>query len=253
MASSAGGGPSESPRPDIKAARRFPSVHPYILHLIGPVIASPQTYWVGNGSVSEPETDTHALEEVTRPVVSSPAQSRTAMSRVVESLEVMLDVYRQKCVTQSAEIERLKQSMEESLIHAVRVPAKPAAGSTKAAPRADSTLPTSSHSASRMYLEEIAEELERVLEKNEQLERGMARLQRRLDVEEAWRTAVMEFMEVDERMHEMVRFEKASPKRASARDKSKKTGGPPMASHQSALRAALAKTRRLERSVRADV
>jgi hypothetical protein len=32
---------SESPRPDIKAARRFPSVHPYILHLIGPVIASP--------------------------------------------------------------------------------------------------------------------------------------------------------------------------------------------------------------------
>lgn len=138
--------------------------------------------------MSEPETDTYALEEVTRPVVSSPAQSRTAMSRVVESLEVMLDVYRQKCVTQSAEIERLKQSMEESLIHAVRVPAKPAAGSTKAAPRADSTLPTSSHSASRMYLEEIAEELERVLEKNEQLERGMARLQRRLDVEEAWRT-----------------------------------------------------------------
>ncbi len=172
------------------------------------------------------------------------------MSRFVESLEVMLDIYRQKCVTESAEIERLKQSMEESLIQAVRVPSKAAAAASKAAPCAVPTAPASNPIASHGYLDEIAEELESVLEKNERLERGMARLQRRLEAEEAWRTAVMEFMEVDNRMHEMASFEREPSKMRSPRGKSKKGGGAPPASYQSVLRDALAKTRRLEKSLR---
>lgn len=175
------------------------------------------------------------------------------MSRVLESLEVMLDVYRHKCVTQSAEIERLKQSVDDSLIQAVRVPGNASASSTKGAPCAVPAAPTSNPSASHIYVDEIAEELESVLEKNERLERGMARLQRQLDAEEAWRAAVMEFMEVDERMHEMADFEKKSSKRTSARCKSKAEQGVRSASYQAALRDALAKTRRLEKSLRTSL
>ena len=152
------------------------------------------------------------------------------MSRVLESLEVMLDVYRQKCVTQSAEIERLKQVMEESLIQAVRVPEKTPVPSTKGAPFAAPVAPISNPTASQMYLDEIAEELESVLEKNERLERGMARLQRRLDAEEAWRAAVVEFMEVDKRIHESAGFDRYPSMRGLADNKSKMGARVPPAS-----------------------
>jgi len=162
---------------------------------------------------------------------------------VLESLEKMLEVYRDKCITQSAEIERLKQAMEDSLIASVR------ATTTAVKPPRDPTPPVRSpQRTSRGYVDQIAEELESMVMKNERLERDVARLQRRLDVEEEWRVAAMEFMEMDSRIHRLAACEECY---SSLRKKQEVCQGG--SSYQRALRAALAKTRNLEKSLRVDV
>ena len=183
------------------------------------------------------------------------------MAAVLESLERMLDVYREKCLTQSAEIDRLKQAMEDTMIPSVRAPVAAKTPLSSRAPVAaktppssqsttvahaptgalDTSLPFCSH-ASRLYIDEIAEELEAVLEKNEQLERAVARLQRRLDVEEEWREAAMEFMEIDTRIHKIVGVD------GGGKRKKKLKGS--LSAASASLREALIKTRCLEKSLR---
>ena len=175
----------------------------------------------------------------------------------------MLDVYRQKCITQSAEIERLKEAMEDALIGSVRAPPPTATGTRNAsvgpAPSTVSSDPKLTVNTSKEYLDEIADELESVLVKNELLEREVAKLQQRLDMEEAWRAAAMEFMELDTRIHAIAGinmtpdFSIPSMRTSISAVKKKKSKGglPPTAGYHEALRDALAKTKRLEKSLRA--
>lgn len=208
-----------------------------------------------------PEPRTPNAERLPRPRSKAPGgavlqtERRTTndhlMAAVLESLERMLDVYREKCLTQSAEIDRLKQAMEDTMIPSVRAPvaAKTPLSSQSTtvahAPTSalDTALPFCSH-ASRLYIDEIAEELEAVLEKNEQLERAVARLQRRLDVEEEWREAAMEFMEIDTRIHKIVGVDGCG----GGKRKKKLKGS--LSAASASLREALIKTRCLEKSLR---
>lgn len=190
------------------------------------------------------------------------ADHSLVMSPILDSLERMLDVYREKCITQSKEIERLKQAMEDTLIASVRGGPSPASATSTATARAPPAGTTAAPTAvttpaihvSRAYIDELADELDAVLMKNEQLERDVARLQRRLGVEEEWRAAAMEFMEIDARIHKIVNVEGGSltsspTKSSSFRKKTgRRHGG---SSIGKALRDALAKTRCLEKSLRA--
>lgn len=108
---------------------------------------------------------------------------------VLESLEKMLDMYRQRCFHQSAEIEALKQAIG-------MIPAKRITRPSKA-------MAAPGYVTSR-YIDEMAEELQKVLERNDQLEEDISRLQKRLEIEQEWRYAAMEWMESDRRMHKHI-------------------------------------------------
>ena len=51
------------------------------------------------------------------------------------------------------------------------------------------------------HLNEVVEDLERLLRKNEELEKHIERLAQRLQVEEEWRATALAWMESDQRIH----------------------------------------------------
>ena len=93
---------------------------------------------------------------------------------ILDSVEKMLDVYRQRCMSQAVELSALKKAMDgrDGRIQA--------------------------HSS---HLHEVVEDLERLIKKNEELERHVERLNQRIRVEEEWRATALAWMESDQRIH----------------------------------------------------
>lgn len=114
-------------------------------------------------------------------------------THVLENLEKMLDMYRQRCCHQSAEIAALKQALGS-------IPIK------RHDPTSDPTRTSHGYKngSSKHYIDHIADELEQALERSERLEVDVTRLHKRLQVEQEWRYAAMEWMESDRRMHKHI-------------------------------------------------
>jgi hypothetical protein len=149
---------------------------------------------------------------------------------VLESLEKMLDMYRQRCSTQNAEIEALKQAIGTIPAKRITRPSK-----SRAAPE---------YVTSR-YIDEMAEELHQALERNDQLEEDISRLQKRLQIEEEWRYAAMEWMESDRRMHKHI-----SKVLCTGTYGEEQRDGPGMySSYQKCLNKVMEKSRELDKKV----
>lgn len=148
---------------------------------------------------------------------------------VLESLEKMLDMYRQRCFNQSAEIQALKQALRGT------IPAKRSSHGERVRSK---YVPSSS-----CYIDDMAEELDQALERNEHLEEDITRLHNRLQIEQEWRYAAMEWMESDRRMHKRI-SKVLHPGRQFEAQKN-----PIVTSYQQSLNKVIEKSRELDQNV----
>lgn len=109
-------------------------------------------------------------------------------SRVIESLEKILNMYRQKCVDQNEIIASLKDQ--------VRVLSENM--SIKAQPRKKTN--ESRESPTSAYIQDLVENFEVLRRENEVLEAELRRVKKRLDIEEEWRIATLAWLESDWRV-----------------------------------------------------
>lgn len=167
-------------------------------------------------------------------------QEQNKNRTILESLEKMLDVYRQRCLNQSAEIAALKEAMGS-----ISATGEPDCGTfclkrEKALQRGSPTK-RDHFTISSCYIDDIADELDSALARNQMLDEKIAHLQKRLHVEQEWRNAAMEWMESDRRMHKHI-SKVLNPDNSN--DSTKKN--PIYASYQQSLHKVLEKSRELE-------
>ncbi len=112
-------------------------------------------------------------------------------SRVLESLEKILNMYRQKCVDQNATIASLKDQVRLLSENSINT-------QLRKDTRVSDAIPSSA------YIQDLVDNFEVLRRENEVLEAELKRVKKRLDVEEEWRTATLAWLESDWRVQ--VRF-----------------------------------------------
>ncbi|KAI8105148.1 hypothetical protein M9435_000318 [Picochlorum sp. BPE23] len=111
-------------------------------------------------------------------------------SRVLENLEKILNMYRQKCVDQNATIASLKDQ--------VRLLSENSTIKTQKETHESREIPSS------VYIQDLVDDFEVLRRENEALEAELRRVKKRLDIEEEWRSATLAWLESDWRVQKFV-------------------------------------------------